>query len=54
MTRRANPRPAFVDLFAALLIASFGGFIMLTGAYQQELRYDSAATRRYAPNRIAA
>jgi hypothetical protein len=36
MTRRANPRPAFVDLFATLLIASFGGFIMLAGAYQQD------------------
>jgi outer membrane protein OmpA-like peptidoglycan-associated protein len=38
MPRRTNPWPAFVDLFAALLIASFGGFIMLTGAYQQELK----------------
>jgi outer membrane protein OmpA-like peptidoglycan-associated protein len=36
MPRRTNPWPAFVDLFAALLIASFGGFIMFTGAYQQE------------------
>jgi hypothetical protein len=35
MTRRANPRPAFVDLFAARLIAGFGGFIMLASAYQQ-------------------
>src|SRR5262249_16584344 len=41
MPRRTNPWPAFVDLFAALLIASFGGFIMLTGAYQQELRLTS-------------
>ena len=46
MTRRANPRPAFVDLFAALLIASFGGFIMLTGAYQQELRFSEDAAQK--------
>jgi hypothetical protein len=41
--RSANHRPAFVDLFAALLIASFGGFIILTGAYQQELRFPEDA-----------
>ncbi len=46
MPRRTNPWPAFVDLFAALLIASFGGFIMLTGAYQQELRFTEEATQR--------
>jgi len=46
MTRRANPRPAFVDLFAALLIAGFGGFIMLTGAYQQELRFSEDAAQK--------
>src|SRR5262245_1686658 len=46
MTRRANPQPAFVDLFAALLIASFGGFIMLTGAYQQELRFSEDAAQK--------
>src|SRR5215470_6794048 len=32
----APPWPAAFDLFAALLIAGFGGFIMLTGAYQQD------------------
>jgi outer membrane protein OmpA-like peptidoglycan-associated protein len=37
MPRRTNPWPAFVDLFSALLIASFAGFIMLSGAYQHEL-----------------
>jgi flagellar motor protein MotB len=46
MPRRTNPWPAFVDLFAALLIASFGGFIMLTGAYQQELSYSEEATQK--------
>lgn len=41
--RRTNPWPAFADLFAALLVASFAGFIMLTGAYKQELnRYKTA------------
>jgi len=42
-----NPSwPAFVDLFAALLIASFGGFIMLTGAYQQESRFSENAAQK--------
>lgn len=35
--RRTNPWPAFVELFSALLTATFAGFIMMTGAYQQEL-----------------
>ena len=46
MTRRANPWPSFVDLFAALLIASFGGFIMLTGAYRRELRFPEDAAQK--------
>lgn len=37
MRRRTNPWPAFVDLFSALLIATFAGFIMLSGAYEQEV-----------------
>lgn len=37
MPRRTNPWPAFVDLFSALLIATFAGFIMLAGAYQHEV-----------------
>jgi outer membrane protein OmpA-like peptidoglycan-associated protein len=37
MPRRTNPWPAYVDLFSALLIASFAGFIMLSGAYQHEV-----------------
>lgn len=37
MQRRTNPWPAFVDLFSALLIATFAGFIMLSGAYEQEV-----------------
>ncbi len=35
--RRTNPWPAFVELFSALLVATFAGFIMMSGAYQQEL-----------------
>src|SRR6267142_1370212 len=35
--RRTNPWPAFVELFSALLTATFAGFIMMTSAYQQEL-----------------
>jgi hypothetical protein len=46
MTRRANPLHAFVDLFAALLIAGFGGFIMLAGAYQQELPFSEDAAQK--------
>jgi len=46
MTRRANPRPAFVDHFAALLIAGFGGFIMLAGAYQQESLFSEDAAQK--------
>jgi len=30
--RRSNPWPAFVDLFAALLIAAFGGLMLLSAA----------------------
>lgn len=37
MRRRTNPWPAFVELFSALLTATFAGFIMMTSAYQQEL-----------------
>lgn len=37
MQRRTNPWPAFVDLFSALLVATFAGFIMLSGAYKQEV-----------------
>lgn len=37
MARRTNPWPAFVELFSALLTATFAGFIMLSGAYQQEV-----------------
>lgn len=37
MRRRTNPWPALVELFSALLTATFAGFIMMTSAYQQEL-----------------
>jgi len=46
MTRSANHWPAFVVLFAALLIACFGRFIMLMGAYQQELRFPEDAAQK--------
>lgn len=36
MARRTNPWPAFVDLFSALLVITFAGFIMLAAAYRQE------------------
>jgi hypothetical protein len=35
MKRRTNPWPAFVDLFSALLIATFAGLIMFSGAFQK-------------------
>lgn len=31
--RRSNPWPAFVDLFSALLIAAFGGLMLLSAAH---------------------
>ncbi|HKR64443.1 MAG TPA: hypothetical protein VJZ00_11990, partial [Thermoanaerobaculia bacterium] len=34
MRARTNPWPAFVDLFAALLLAAFGGLALLSAAYQ--------------------
>jgi flagellar motor protein MotB len=37
MHKRTNPWPAFADLFSALLIATFAGFIMMSGAYQSSL-----------------
>jgi hypothetical protein len=46
MTRSANHWPAFVDLLAAPLIASLGGFIMPAGAYQQKLRFPEDAEQK--------
>lgn len=37
MRYRNNPWPAFVDLFAALLIFALGGFILLVGEYDSEV-----------------
>lgn len=37
MRRRTNPWPAFVELFSALFTITLAGFIVMTGAYQQEL-----------------
>lgn len=37
MLRRTNPWPSFVELFSALLTATFAGFIVITVAYQQEV-----------------
>ena len=34
MKARTNPWPAFVDLFTALLLAAFGGLMLLSAAYQ--------------------
>jgi outer membrane protein OmpA-like peptidoglycan-associated protein len=43
MLRRTNPWPAYADLFSALLIATFAGFMMLSAAYQHALgRYQKA------------
>lgn len=38
--RRSNPWPAFVDLFSALLIAAFGGLMLLSAAYQHRVEQE--------------
>lgn len=44
MRARTNPWPAFVDLFSALLIATFAGLIMFSWAYQESMgRYEKIA-----------
>src|SRR5713226_8699945 len=55
--RRTNPWPAFSDLFAALLVATFAGFMMLSVSYQSELarfqKAEGATTKmRQEANRI--
>jgi flagellar motor protein MotB len=55
--RRTNPWPAFSDLFAALLVATFAGFMMLSVSYQSELKriqeVEGATTKmRLKANRI--
>lgn len=55
--RRTNPWPAFSDLFAALLVATFAGFMMLSVSYQSELerfqKAEGASTKmRKEANRI--
>jgi outer membrane protein OmpA-like peptidoglycan-associated protein len=35
MSRRTNPWPAFVDLFSALLVAAFAGFILMTSGFKK-------------------
>jgi outer membrane protein OmpA-like peptidoglycan-associated protein len=43
MHRRTNPWIAYSDLFSALLVATFAGFIVLSAAYQHVLgRYQKA------------
>jgi hypothetical protein len=42
MLRRSNPWPAFVDLFSALLIATFAGLIMFSGAYREMKKKNEA------------
>lgn len=55
--RRTNPWPSFSDLFAALLVATFAGFMMLSVSYQSELerskKAEGATTKmRQEANRI--
>lgn len=38
MRQRTNPWPSFVDLFSSLLIATFAGMVMITSAYEHELK----------------
>jgi outer membrane protein OmpA-like peptidoglycan-associated protein len=58
--RRSNPWPAFVDLFAALLIAAFGGLMLLSAAHQSRMEervvaseVRSAATQIHRRLRLA-
>lgn len=58
--RRSNPWPAFVDLFSALLIASFGGLMLLSAAHQSRVEEQvvasevrSAATQIHQRLRLA-
>jgi len=58
--RRSNPWPAFVDLFSALLIAAFGGLMLLSAAHQSRVEEQvvasevrSAATRIHQRLRLA-
>jgi outer membrane protein OmpA-like peptidoglycan-associated protein len=37
LSRRTNPWPALVDLFSALLVATFAGFILLSSEYHGEV-----------------
>ena len=46
MRKRTNPWPAFADLFSALLIATFAGFVMISGAYQSEIGSNGAEKRK--------
>jgi outer membrane protein OmpA-like peptidoglycan-associated protein len=53
--RRSNPWPAFVDLFGALLIAAFGGLMLLSTAYQSRVREQVVVSEaRKAASRIHA
>jgi flagellar motor protein MotB len=38
MRQRTNPWPSFADLFSATLIATFAGMVLMTTAYEQELK----------------
>src|SRR3954454_2922727 len=42
--RRSNPSPAFVDLFSALLIAAFGGLMLLSAAYKSRVDQEVIAS----------
>jgi flagellar motor protein MotB len=45
--RRTNPWPAFSDLFIALLVATFAGFMMLSASYQSELKKFQSELKRF-------
>lgn len=38
--RRTNPWPAFVDLFSALLLAAFGGLMLLSAAHRAHVKQE--------------
>ncbi|MEO8382843.1 MAG: OmpA family protein [Acidobacteriota bacterium] len=40
LMRRSNPWPAFADLFAALMIVSFGGLMLLSASYQKRVEQE--------------
>ena len=41
MSRRTNPWPAFVDLFSALLVAAFAGFVLIASELKGAAKHNS-------------